>query len=181
MYTFTGLGTGRGEWQDVETGAVATWKILYNGDREEKGTRTMTPTMQTEHSRCGAAEQRPRDRHSGPAGGPGRPARGRRPSVPPSLRYSHSGGEKHKVQVSKSCSMAFPQGSHFQKQTSLDSRLFSRWAAGPGRRASELSCHTGRASPPGSRPLLTQTGQEGRTQKSLGSGKGLAHREWPPG
>lgn len=37
------LGKGQGQREDVEKGAVATWKVLYRGDGEEKGTRTMTP------------------------------------------------------------------------------------------------------------------------------------------
>lgn len=61
---------------DVEKGAVVTWKILYSGDREEKGTRTTTPnhadkTQLVQQSRAGCPCRRnglPGQQHLDPAG-----------------------------------------------------------------------------------------------------------------
>lgn len=55
---------GPGQREGVEKGAGATWKVLYRGDGEEKGTRTMPPNH--------ADKTQPvQHRTAGPAGGSG--------------------------------------------------------------------------------------------------------------
>lgn len=72
---------GPGKREGVEKGAVATWKVLYSGDGEEKGTRTMTPNHAHKTQLCSTAEQRVQQEARAPGmttlgsrrGGPGMP------------------------------------------------------------------------------------------------------------
>lgn len=171
MYTFTGLGTGQGERQDVETGAVATWKILYSGDRE-KGTRTMTPNHADRTA--GAAQQNRGSRQQvglqeggtqilqgWPRGALpsqlllawGRQSRWRKEAQGPSIKitwhHASPGSTLSEANLSRTSSI-------FQ----VGSRTWQK-----GLRA-VLPHRQGRPKVPASPD--TQTEQEGRTQRSLG-------------
>lgn len=131
----------QGKPRDVEKGAVVTWKILYSGDREGKGTRTMTPNHADKDTACAAQRSGGSQREAlsprgnstqiqlgmcvcvGGAGtpSPATPPHGSRADIP---TYSHNG--KRRNLGGRSTNIVWHRASPGSKQSFLESSLFSQ-------------------------------------------------------
>lgn len=158
---------------------MVTWKVLYSGDREEKGTRTTTPnhadkTQPVQHSRAEGPCRRnglPGQQHLDPAG----VALGRHSQAAPpggSLHYSHNG--KRSTESERQHHVASRFARVYTTSLSREQSIF------PGRQRSMAegphrcpAMQVGQAHGPGL-PFHahTQTEQDGRTWRSLRSAKG---------
>lgn len=165
---------------------MATWKILYCGDKEEKGTRTTTPKPCRRNTACAAQQsgEAPQEGWS-PGTTALRPCRGGPGchSQPPppggsgqtSLGYSHTGKRSTRLERQNHVASRSAKGytTNLSREQTILSQVGSRmWHKG-------LSCpamRVGQAHCPGlfcSLPLQAHTGQpDGRTWSSLRSVEG---------
>lgn len=100
---------GPGETRGCRNGAVGTWKLLYNGDREEKRHKDKDPKPCRQNTACAAQQSRGRPHQAGDATPPPRGPAGGAVSLPrtqgPSGRHSAPPRGQQQVQ-----SPPHPQG-----------------------------------------------------------------------
>lgn len=179
---------GPGQREDVEKGAVATWKVLYRGDGEEKGTRTMTPNhadkMQPVQHRTEGPQQEARAPGTAALrscrGGPGchsqPPLLGGLGRHPATVTMGREAQGRSNIIMRINLTRVFVFGNNFleslcSQEGSLGVALPCRWAAVVLPPPLPSHAHTDRAG--------------GQDPEAPGSGKGrdllrVTGRAWPP-